>query len=280
MQPVFEVKPCQNLDDFASFARSKKRFIRVVQGATMGVVKDQSGTDSRETRNVIAGDRVARASLPGLLAEGWTVQALPYRELKRRFWHMTPGVLAFSLLVVPHADPISLTLQLIILSCCLAIGFWILLGFRQIQRRGEGSGLGAVGGYSLSVLGTVFLFPQHLELGLAVLAILAFGDGSATLIGSVLRGPRLPWNPGKSWIGMLGFVVFGSLMAALIYWGETHNLEASDPPVSFGMALFLTAPATLAAAIAESLRSRLNDNIRVGVVAAVTLVLLHGIRSL
>ena len=245
----------------------------------MGVVKDQSGTDSRETRIVIAADRGARLSLLRLLTAGWTVQALPYRELKRRFWHMTPGVLAFGLLVVPHADPISPTLQLIILSCCLAIGVWILLGFRQIQRRGEGAGLGAVSGYALSVLGTSFLFPRHLELGLAVLAILAFGDGSATLVGSVFRGPRLPWNSGKSWIGMLSFVVVGSLMAALMYWGETHNLEASDAPVTFGMALCLTAPATLAAAVAESLRSKINDNIRVGVVAAVTLVLLHGMRS-
>ena len=79
---------------------------------------------------------------------------------------------------------------------------------------------------------------------------------------------------------MLGFVVIGSAMTAGIYWGETQNLEASDPPVSFGMALYLTAPAVVAAAIAESLRSRINDNIRVGVVAAVALVLLHGMRSL
>ena len=246
----------------------------------MDVVRDQSKTDSRKTRNALATDSGTPASFIGSLNAGWTVQKLPYRELKRRFWHMSPGVLAFGLLVVPHADPISPTLQLIIFTSCLAIGVWILLGFRQIQRRGEGAGLGAVGGYSLSVLGTIFLFPAHLELGLAVLAILAFGDGSATLIGSVFRGPRLPWNSGKSWIGMLGFVVIGSAMTAGIYWGETQNLEASDPPVSFGMALYLTAPAVVAAAIAESLRSRINDNIRVGVVAAVALVLLHGMRSL
>jgi len=246
----------------------------------MAVVRHQLKPVRHKSRISPLANQSSRASVLDSLAEGWTFKPLPYRELKRRFWHMTPGVLAFGLLVVPHADPISPTLQLIILSCCLAIGVWILLGFRQIQRRGEGAGLGAVGGYALSVLGTSFLFPQHLELGLAVLAILAFGDGSATLIGSVFRGPRLPWNSGKSWIGLLAFVVVGSLMAAWIYWGETHNLEASDPPVSFGMALFLTAPSVVAAAIAESLRSKINDNIRVGVVAAVTLVLLHGMRPL
>ena len=245
----------------------------------MTIVRHQLKPTRHKSRISPPANKGTGQSVLDSTAEGWTFQPLPYRELKRRFWHMTPGVLAFGLLMVPHADPISPTLQLIILSCCLAIGVWILLGFRQIQRRGEGAGLGAVGGYSLSVLGTTFLFPQHLELGLAVLAILAFGDGSATLVGSVFRGPRLPWNSGKSWIGLLGFVVVGSAMATWIYWGETHNLEASDPPVSFGMALFLTAPAVLAAAIAESLRSRINDNIRVGVVAAVTLVLLHGMRA-
>ena len=180
----------------------------------MGVVRDQSKTDSRKTRNAIGADRGTHASFFGPLTAGWTVQALPYRELKRRFWHISPGFLAFGLLVIPHADPISATLQLIILTCCLTIGMWILFGFRQIQRCGEGAGLGAVGGYALSVLGTSFLFPRHLELGLAVLAILAFGDGSATLLGSVFRGPRLPWNSGKSWIGLLGFVAVGSAMAA------------------------------------------------------------------
>ena len=213
-------------------------------------------------------------------ADVWTIQRLPYRELKRRFWHMCPGLLAFGLHIVSHADPISPTMQLIIVGCCLAIAARILLGFRQIQRHGEGAGIAAVGGYLLSVLLTAFLFPRHLELGLAVLAILAFGDGSATLVGLTIRGPRLWWNRAKSWSGLLGFVVIGSLMTAWIYWGETHNPEAADPSVSFGLALLLTSPAVVAAALAESIRSRINDNIRVGVVAAITLVVLHSFRPM
>jgi dolichol kinase len=193
---------------------------------------------------------------------------------------MSPGLLAFGLLMISHADPISPTLRWIVVSCCIAIGAWILRGFRQIQRQGEGAGVAAVGGYSLSVLLTVFLFPRHLELGLAVLAILAFGDGSATLAGLTFRGPRLWWNRAKSWSGFAGFIVVGSLMTSWIYWGETHNPEAADPAVSFGTALLLTSPAVVMAAFAESVRSRINDNIRVGVVSAVMLVLLHGLRPL
>lgn len=245
----------------------------------MSVLRDDV-THAKRTSTVRA-DAVNTASIVReSRADSWTIHRLPSRELKRRFWHICPGLLAFGLQVVSHADPISPTLQLIIVGCCIAIAARILLGFRQIQRQGEGAGLAAVGGYSLSVLLMAFLFPRHLELGLAVLAILAFGDGSATLVGLTFRGPRLWWNRAKSWSGLLGFVVIGSLMTAWIYWGETHNPEAAEPAVSFGLALLLTSPAVVAAALAESIRSRINDNIRVGVVAAIALIMLHSLRPL
>ena len=200
---------------------------------------------------------------------------LPYRELKRRFWHMAPGLLAFGLHIFPHADPMSNLMKMIVFGCCAVIGIKVLLGFQQIQRQGEGAGVAAVAGYALSVLVMTLLFPAALELGLAVLSILAFGDGSATLIGLLLRGPRLPWNSAKSWSGFLGFISVGSLMTAWIYWGETHNPEAAEPAVSFGFALALTMPAVVASALAESVRSRINDNVRVGITAAVSLAILH-----
>lgn len=248
----------------------------------MSVLRDNATQRTRASalRTVLAQAQAPASSVRESRADLWTIHRLPYRELKRRFWHMCPGLLAFVLQIVSHTDPISTTLKLIIVSCCFAIAAWILLGFRQIQRQGEGAGLAAVSGYSLSVLLTAFLFPRHLELGLAVLAILAFGDGSATLVGLTFRGPRLWWNRAKSWSGLLGFVVIGSLMTSWIYWGETHNSEAADPAVSYGLALLLTSPAVVAAALAESIRSRINDNIRVGVVAAIALVLLHSFRPL
>lgn len=210
---------------------------------------------------------------------GLTFRPLPYRELKRRFWHMAPGLLALVLQVVPHRDPISPTLQWIIIGCCVVIAGRILLGFSQIQRQCEGAGIASVSGYGLSVLMTILLFPQHLELGLSVLSILAFGDGSATLFGLALRGPRLPWNTGKSWSGLIAFLAIGSLMTSWIYWGEANGVEAVDPAVSFGLALALTAPAVLLAGLAESVRSKINDNIRVGIVAALTLALLHSLQG-
>ena len=58
---------------------------------------------------------------------------LPYRELKRRFWHMAPGLLAFGLHIFPHADPISNLMKMIVFGCCAVIGIKVLLGFQQIQ---------------------------------------------------------------------------------------------------------------------------------------------------
>ncbi|MCA9065761.1 MAG: hypothetical protein KDA96_21980, partial [Planctomycetaceae bacterium] len=132
---------------------------------------------------------------------------------------MVPGLLGFVLHVVPHRDPVSPTLKMIVAAVCAVVGLRILLGFRQIQRQGETDGRTAVGGYVLSVLLTVLLFPRHLEIGMAVLAILAFGDGSATLFGLMFRGPRLAWNRAKSWTGFLAFNVVGTLMAAWMYCG-------------------------------------------------------------
>ncbi len=205
----------------------------------------------------------------------WTVQALPYREIRRRFWHMAPGMLAFGLHLESHADPITPTLKAIIVGCCVVIAAKIFSGFRKIERQGEGKGTASVAGYAFSVLLTMLLFPRHLEIGVGVLSILAFGDGSATLFGLMFRGPRLPWNSTKSWSGFLAFIVVGSLMSTWLYWGETWNPEASDPGVSFLHALLIVCPAVIAAALAESIRTRLNDNIRVGVVAAITLIATH-----
>ena len=205
----------------------------------------------------------------------WEFRALPYREVRRRFWHMSPGLLPFGLHMVSHADPISPTLRGIIVGICVVLGMKILTGFRKIERLGEGSGASAVTGYALSVLLTVLLFPGHLEIGVAVLSVLAFGDGSATLFGLLVRGPRLPWNQAKSWSGLAAFIVVGSLMTAWIYCGETRNPEAIETSVSYLTALSLVTPAVVAAAFAESVRTRLNDNIRVGITASVTLAVMH-----
>jgi len=239
-----------------------------------GSSAEESGRSIRDTLRSVPSGSLSEGSVPAP-SRGLAFHALPYREIRRRFWHMTPGLLPFALQLFSHADPISPTMYVIAVGCCVVIGLRILTSFRQIQRVGEGTGASAVAGYALSVLFTIVMFPAHMEIGMGVLSILAFGDGSATLFGLMLRGPRLPWNSAKSWSGLLAFWVIGSVMSAWSYAGETWNPEALDPPVSFGHALIVVLPAVVASGLAESARTRINDNIRVGVVAAFFLTAMH-----
>jgi dolichol kinase len=196
------------------------------------------------------------------------------RELRRRIWHMAPGFLPFLLWPIPHRDPISPTLNSIILSLALALAVGIFVQFRLVQRAGEdGQRLWAVLGYAGSVLLMFLLFPGMAELGQTTLAVLAFGDGSATCGGLLIGGRKLPWNSGKTIAGFACFLLVGIPMSAIIYWGEANNLEAigRNGAVSFTTACIVAASATIMAAVAESLSSRINDNVRVGMAAGVTL---------
>lgn len=210
-----------------------------------------------------------------------TAQAtgLTATEWRRRLWHASPGVLPFLLWAVPHRDPISPTLQVIMILLVCGLGGHVFWRYRQIERQHDRERVSAVFGYALSVLVTLLAFPQHAELGLTVLAILAFGDGSATWGGLTFGGPKLPWNPKKSWSGFLCFLAVGIPLASVIYWGETYfNPESLEyQSVPFTTAICCGGVAVTLAAIAESLPSRINDNIRVGVAAAVGLITMHAL---
>jgi dolichol kinase len=155
----------------------------------------------------------------------------------------------------------------------------IFVFFRLIEREGEKSDrAGAVLGYACSILATLFLFPGQAELGLVVLSVLAFGDGSATLFGKLIGGKKLPWNTQKTWSGFFAFICVGGATASIIYWGETYfNPRSIDPNPGFLVALVCGGTAAVLAALAESVPSRINDNIRVGITAALGVVVAHAL---
>lgn len=225
--------------------------------------------DNGEWHETSAGERVRIDSaesprrcleLPGHLS---------VQEWKRRLWHMLPGLLPIASYIYPHKDPLSPTFQKIAAGLIVGIAATLLWRFKTIRRTGEQAELAAVFGYSVSVLATLLLFPKHAELGMLVLCVLAFGDGMATTCGLLFRGPRLPWNRDKSWVGTFAFVAFGGYLASLAYWAE------SQPRTSWPIALTCGFAAAIVAAIAESLPSRVNDNVRVGIASAVTAVTTH-----
>jgi phytol kinase len=200
------------------------------------------------------------------------------REVRRRVWHITPGFLPVVLWFVPHKDPLGWSGWLILLAMTVLFGVHGFVRYRRIARPGDRERLWSVVGYAGSVLLCLLLFPGDVEIGLSVLAIIAFGDGSATVGGLTQRGPALPWNRQKTWSGFFCFLAAGVPMASLVHWGETaFNTRSVPETLPFSISLACAAAACLLAAIAESLPSTINDNVRVGLTAAIAVSLLHGL---
>jgi phytol kinase len=193
---------------------------------------------------------------------GWTGR-MDSPEIRRRLLHMLPGFLPFVLWFIPHPDPWGPILADMVLLITVAIVVPALWRFSAFSRPGERDGRSSILGYALPILAALCLFRGREEIGMMTLAILAFGDGSATLGGMTLGGHRLPWNVQKSVTGLVCFLVFGGFTATVVFWGE------SRPGISWTQAAMVGGGATLVAAFAESVRSRINDNLRVGVVSLV-----------
>ncbi len=190
-------------------------------------------------------------------------------ECKRRLLHILPGLLPTILWFIPHKDPLSWDCRAWLGLIIGGIGIATTVKYRRIARGNETSNPACILGYTVPVFLLLMVIPAHAQLGLATLAIISFGDGFATVGGLLLPGPRLPWNKQKSWAGFLCFLTFAVPWSAMVYWGE------SRPAVSFSMALFVGGTATLFAAICESIKSGIDDNIRVGAAAAAGIVTTH-----
>ena len=163
--------------------------------------------------------------------------------------------------------------------------------------------------YPAILLLTFIVFRSRLELAAGIWALLAVGDGMATLSGLALRGPRLPWNPKKTWSGLVAFVLFGTAASAwVIRWvqragtwtvggsvasgglltlggsdasgrigdafllgGTVGDAGAAGVPESLSFLVIGCLVATTAAALAESLDTKADDNIVVPVVGGAVL---------
>jgi dolichol kinase len=205
-------------------------------------------------------------------------------ELRRRAHHILPGFLPLLLWVIPHPHPWIVTSS--VAAVIVAAAVWTFVRFHCIQREREGRNdcIVAVAGYSGSILVTLLLFAPHLEVAFLVLGVLAFGDGSATLGGMLFGHRQLSWNAKKTVFGTACFFLIGAPMAAVLYWGEAQahwtgahgrGLAFHLHPTAFAVALAMALVATAAGAIAESLPSRTNDNLRVGIVAAIAASLMQ-----
>jgi len=122
--------------------------------------------------------------------------------------------------------------------------------------------------YPISVLALILLYRNHLHVVAATWAIMALGDGMASVAGSAIRGPALPWNREKTWSGFLGFIVAGTAGAyVLTRW--------ADSSVNPDIALRICVATALVGAIVESLPIGLDDNATVPLVAGAFMFCLY-----
>lgn len=183
-------------------------------------------------------------------------------ELARKLVHIGCGFLALALPRLGWKGGALLALS------AFAFNLLVLprIGGRNLERDADQKRGYSVGIllYPLVVLGLILFWGPRSPSGLAFAAagwgILAFGDGFATLAGLSFGGPSLPWNEDKSWAGLLGFWIIGTLGAGFLFlWclplGGMRSLSES-----LGIFAFWLLPVAIAALV-ESLPSELDDNL-------------------
>jgi len=183
---------------------------------------------------------------------------LPRGEVARKAVHISMAGFALALrwLSWPQAAACAL----------LAFAFNLLvlprlLGHRLASER-HGAGDTGVLLYPVVVLGLILLYHRPEPIGLAYAAfgwgLLAGGDAFAGIAGMLFGRHGLPWNPGKSWEGVAGYLLGGGLLGGLLFrWTVGAGFPLARPEV---LAVPLVV-ATLAAALLETVPHGLDDNV-------------------
>src|SRR5947208_1915316 len=114
--------------------------------------------------------------------------------------------------------------------------------------------------YPISVLALILLYRHSMHVVAAVWAIMALGDGLASVAGERLGGPALPYNREKTWAGLATFALAGTAGAyTLARW--------VNPALDIDKALLVCAATAVVGALVESAPVRLDDNATVPLVA-------------
>ena len=128
------------------------------------------------------------------------------------------------------------------------------IGGRLISRTDKGYDRGILL-YPLAVMILILVFWSRPVFAATIWAVLAFGDGFATLAGRILEGPRLPWNRDKSFSGLIAFF----LSAWPIWLVAKFVQNDSTAPSLLPTVLVVTA----ICGVVESLHTNIDDNITI-----------------
>jgi dolichol kinase len=171
--------------------------------------------------------------------------------------------------VLPHAFRLSFTWRAILFVAAAIMSTIACKTGNAFIRSNESNCWCSTISYSTLVIAPLLLFPLHPQFCVAVLAVLALGDGSAALGGILLRGPKLPWNPHKTWAGSCCFLIASIPAATVYFWVESLT------PVTWLTAFTVVGITAVVCDLVESLPSKINDNIRVGLTANLMLIFLQ-----
>jgi uncharacterized protein (TIGR00297 family) len=189
-----------------------------------------------------------------------------YSESARQWVHVGSGCFALLLRYLSWWQAAALAALALVFNAVVLPR----VGGRQLYRpvdRARGFPLGILL-YPASVLALIVAFPARLDIVAASWAILAVGDGAATLAGRRAAIAPLPWNGEKSVGGTVAFVIFGAMAGiALAFWTR----PAVTPAPSMVFVVVAPMLAALVAALVESLPVRLDDNLSVPVAAGAVL---------
>ena len=205
-----------------------------------------------------------------------------HSERARQWVHVASGLFALLLRVLTWWQAAALA------AFALAFNALALprVGGRRLYRpvdEARGYPLGILL-YPLAVLLLVLIFPSRLDIAGAAWAILAFGDGFATLAGTAKAArlannakaaqfaknakTALPWNREKTIAGTAAFIVCGALGGMALAWWIRPAI-APLPPIAFTLAAPVAA--AIAAGFVETIPVRLDDNLSVPAAAAAVL---------
>jgi uncharacterized protein (TIGR00297 family) len=109
--------------------------------------------------------------------------------------------------------------------------------------------------YPAMVLLLILVFRgPYLPIAAAVWAMMAFGDPAAAIVGQSIGGPVLPWNPRKTWVGLMANWAVAGLTAVLVHlFVSGRGLEADAVAIlMLGAGLY---------AFLESVPAGIDDNI-------------------
>jgi uncharacterized protein (TIGR00297 family) len=130
--------------------------------------------------------------------------------------------------------------------------------------------------YPLAVLVLVLAFPSRPDIAASAWAILAVGDGMASMVGRSVGGRAIPWHAKKTWAGSVALFLCGGLAGALAAWW-CRPAVSGTPDLWFSLAAPFAA--ALVAALVETIPIELDDNLSVAFSAAGTLWALSFVRA-